>query len=110
MFPANQVDVSPVYRAAISAASSGANTVVAAQTGKQIRVLAYTVVAAAAVDATWKSASTAISGVMSLAANGGIAQPFTEVGCMQTVAGEALVLTLGGAVQVSGYLVYQIVG
>lgn len=110
MFPANQVDVSPVYRASISAASSGANTIVAAQSGKQIRVLAYTIIAAGAVGATWKSASTSISGAMSLAANGGVAQPFVEVGVLQTAVGELLGLTLDGAVQVSGYVVYQIIG
>jgi len=59
--------------AAISASSSGSNTVVAAVTGKRIRVLSYVMVAAGDVTATWQSASNNLSGGMALAANGGAA-------------------------------------
>jgi len=97
----------PKY-AAIDCASSGDNTIVAAVAAKKIVVTNYLMIAAAAVDATWYSASggTALSGAMSLPANGGAAPGPVGHPCMETVAGEALVLNLGGAVQVSGHLTY----
>ena len=92
--------------AVINAATSGdANTIVAAVAGKQIRVLSYTLIADAAVTATWKSGTTAISGAMSLPANGGAA-PTCQSGVLQTATGEALMMTLGGAVGVRGHLTY----
>ena len=62
---------------------------------------------------TWKSGgSTALSGVMSLITGVPVAMPFGlaldayPVPLFQTAAGQALVLNLGGAVQVSGHLTY----
>ncbi len=98
--------------ASISAASSGSNEIVAAVTGKRIKVLAYTVIAAGDVSITWRSASTAISGAMSIAQNGGAAPaagasgPLGFVPLLQTESGEALNLNLSSAVQVSGHLTY----
>jgi hypothetical protein len=92
--------------AKIDAASSGSNTIIAAVTGKKIRVLSYDLVCASAVAVTWRSNATALSGAKSFAANGGQVKNLSELGHLETVAGEALNLNLGTAVQVSGELTY----
>lgn len=96
--------------ASINAASSGANTLVAAVSGQRVVVTGFLFVVASAVTVVFKSGSTALTGTMSFdpaTGNPGAAQSFQQ-GLMQTAAGEALVMTLGGAVQVSGYLVYEL--
>lgn len=111
MFSPELIDSARILRAAINASSSGDNTIVAAQSGKQIRVTSYSLLCASAVNGTWKSgASTSLSGAMPFGANGGIAQPEILTGCLETAVGDALVLNLSGAVQVSGYINYQIIG
>lgn len=96
--------------AKIDTATSGAgNTIVAAVTSKKITVLAYSFVVSGAVTAQWFTGTSAsLSGAMSFAANGGISKvaPNIEVPLLQTVSGEALKMTLGGAIQVSGELTY----
>jgi hypothetical protein len=98
---------------AIAAASSGANALVAAAAGKIIRVMQYTLVAAGTVTAKFQSASTDLTGAMSMivglpivaagpVSTGGRATPL-----FQTVAGEALNISLGGAVAVAGHLVIE---
>lgn len=96
-------------RAVISSASSGNNTLVAAVTGKRIRVLSLFLVATGAVTVRFESAAdgTALSGQMAIAANGSLVLPYNEAGWLQTVAGELLNLELSGGVQVSGALTYQ---
>lgn len=101
--------VTPTF-APISTNQIGDQTIVAAVAGKQIRVLAYSVVVNAAVVLTWKSSvAGAISGPMSFAANGGIAPPYAPVGILQTVAGEALVLNLSVGVSIGGSVTYILV-
>ncbi len=98
-----------VLFATISAASSGANTIIAADASNKIKVLSYVIVADAAVTVTFKSATTAISGAMSLAANGGVASPVGTPGggwVMETAVNQALVLTLSSAVGVRGHVSY----
>jgi hypothetical protein len=104
-----EADQTLIKRAVISAASSGDNTLVAAVTDKKIRVLEFTLVVASAVTVRFESAAsgTAITGVMSLAANAGISTTWCPVGHFETISGQLLNLELGGAVQVSGWLVYQ---
>lgn len=94
--------------AAIDAATSGNNTIVAAVTGKKIRVLSAFVVAAGAVTARFESGAdgTALTGQMSLAANGGFVLPFNPVGHFETAAGVLLNLELSGAVSVDGSVTY----
>ncbi len=92
--------------AAISAASSGDNTVVALVSGKKIRVLSYVLVADGAVTAKFQSDATDLTGAMSFAANGGASVPFCPVGHFETASGVALQLNLGGAVGVRGHLTY----
>lgn len=96
--------------APISISGSGDNTIVAAVGGKQIRVVKASLVCAAPVVVTWKSsAAGAISGPMSFAANGGISEPQTSAGIIQTAVGEALVINLGTSVSVGGALTYILV-
>lgn len=94
--------------AAIDAATSGDNTLVAAVVGKKIRVLAVWMVAAAAVTARFEdgASGTALTGQMNLAANGGFVLPFNPVGWFETTANTLLNLELGGAVSVDGNVVY----
>lgn len=98
------------FKVPIAVSSSGDNLIVAGTAGKQILVLKYTILCAGAVAVTWKSsAAGAISGAMSFAANGGICEPESESGIMQTAVGEGLVLNLGASVSVGGYLTYQLI-
>lgn len=96
--------------AAISAASSGDNSIVAAVASQKVTVLAYAFVASSAVTITWKSdvggSATALSGAMAIAANSGVSVPYSPTGYFQTASGKALNLNLSGAIQVSGYVVY----
>lgn len=102
-----------VKYAVINASASGDNTVIAAVPGKILRLLGYSASAAGAVTATWKSGSTAISGPMTLSTGSiefgvfGGGTYMAEYGIMQTAIGQALILNLGGAVQVGGHLVYR---
>jgi hypothetical protein len=100
-----------VKRAAVSVASSGDNTLVAAVTGKKIKVVGLVLVAAGAVNVRLESGAggTALTGVISLAAAGdGFVLPATLAGqhWVETAAGALLNLELSGAVQVSGCIVY----
>lgn len=94
--------------AAISAASSGDNTIVAAVVGKRIRVLSCFLVAAAAVTAKFQSGAggTDLTGAASLSANGGYVLPFNEGGWFQTDPNTLLNLSLGGAQAVAGAVSY----
>lgn len=98
-----------IKRAAISAATSGDNTLVALVDGKKIRVLAVHIHSITAVTARFESGAggTALTGVMSMGATSPITLPFNPAGWFETAAGALLNLELGGNVQVSGCLVYQ---
>jgi len=95
----------PVKFVAIDEASSGASAQIAAVTGKRIRVMSFFMVAAGAVGVKFQSATTDLTGVMSLAANGGISTT-SHSGLFETAAGEALNINLSAAVQVSGSMAY----
>ena len=94
--------------AVISGATSGNNTVVAAVADKKIRVLALFAVAITAVTVRFESAAdgTALTGVMSIGATGGMVLPYNPVGWFETGSNALLNMELGGAVQVSGCLTY----
>lgn len=87
----------------IDIASSGANTVRAAESDGDLVITGFGFVAAGAVDVTFKQGSTALTGAMSIAANGGIAVPHNPNGHFVIPKDAAFVITLGGAVQVSGW-------
>lgn len=94
--------------APISASSSGDNTIVALVSSKKLRVLAWDVKVNAAVNFKWKSSVAGDkTGLYYNAGQGdGVARAFNPVGYFETVAGEALVLNLSGAVAVGGCLTY----
>lgn len=96
----------------IVAASSGDNVLVAAATGKKIRVHGYELSASAAVNAKFRSGTTDVTGLMYAAAAG----PFGDAqdragdtdGLFETVAGQALNLNLSGAVAVGGWVDFSL--
>lgn len=93
--------------AAIAASSSGNNTVVAAVTGKKIRVLGYRFSANGTVAAKWRSSTAGdISGLSYLVQYASAGASFSPVGHFETTAGEGLVLNLDGAVAVGGHVSY----
>lgn len=94
----------PVKRAVIDESTAASNEIVAAVSGKQIIVLAVTILVDSAVDLTWQSASTALSGPMNVTQ--GMTDDNADVGLFETARDEALNLLSGSAVQVSGYLSY----
>jgi hypothetical protein len=100
-----QTQLTPKF-ASIQVGASGSNAIVAAVSGKKIRVLAYTLFASGAVNAKFQSAANDKTGLKYFAANGGISAAFCPVGWFETNAGEALNLNLSGAVAVGGELVY----
>lgn len=100
--------LSPKF-AVIDKAGNGNNEIVAAVTGKKIRVLAaFFTMTGTAVTIRFESAAdgTALTGQMTPSQGQTISLPFNPVGWFQTVAGEALNLELGGAQSVDGALVY----
>jgi len=106
-----QLAVDTCYRAAIRCHTSGNNTIVAAVSGKKIKVISVLLVAAGAVTARFESGAngTALTGQMSLAVDdNGFVLPPAPPGYhwFETVAGALLNLELGGAVYVDGCIVY----
>jgi hypothetical protein len=93
--------------AKINASGLGTNNILAAVTGKKIRVLRWDLTTSGAVNAKFQSnAATDISGLYYFAQNGGISAGFSPVGHFQTNAGETLDLNLSAAVAVGGTLTY----
>lgn len=96
--------------AAVNDSASGLTQIVAASGSEAIFVRSYTVVVNAAVTVQWEygtgtncgTGTTALTGPMSFAANGGAAPH----GTLFVPAGNALCLNLGSAVQVGGSVTY----
>lgn len=105
--PTQILGITNPKRATISSSTSGDNTVVAAVTGKKIRVTALHLVTEGAVVLTWKSGATSISGALPYVGNSGLAMGngASPIG-LDTTSGEALVLNLSQAVGVRGWLAY----
>lgn len=100
----------PRYQSAIvNTAASGDTTLVAAVAGQAIAVVGLLLVAAGAVTVVIKDGSTGLTGAISLVAG----QPLVlvperaPIPWFTTTPGQALVITLGGAVQVSGRVYYR---
>lgn len=108
----NVVNIPPlqtaVQRAAVTTATTGA-TLVAAVTGKKIRVLAMVAITTLANSINLDSNTTDITGIFPLAANGGLVLPYCEHGWCETVAGEALNITLSVATSTGIQLIYMVV-
>lgn len=95
----------PVKFAKVDLAASG--DLVALVASKKIRVVSGALVAAGAVTAKFQTgAATDLTGAMSLITGTPLNLAFSPAGHFETVAGAKLNLVLGGAVQVSGWLVY----
>tara|TARA_R110000803_G_scaffold205530_3_gene272272 strand:+ start:8832 stop:9176 length:345 start_codon:yes stop_codon:yes gene_type:complete len=95
--------------AAISAASSGDNTLIAAVALKKFKVVSVFLIAAGAVTVRFEDGAggTALTGVMSVGANGGFVLPYNPDGWFETATVNTLLnMELGGAVQVSGVMRY----
>ncbi len=97
--------------AIIDGAASGDNTLVAAVSGKKIRVLSLFGVASGAVVVRFESGAsgTALTGQMNVGANGNVTMPFNPEGWFETVAAALLNMELGGAVSFDGCLTYVLV-
>lgn len=92
--------------AAIAVSGNGANTLVVSVSAKKIRVLAYNLMAAAAVNGKFTGNATDLTGLKYMAANGGLVAPFNPVGWFETGAGSFLGLNLSAGNAVGGELTY----
>ena len=102
-------------RAAVSGATSGNNSLVAAVSGKKIKVLGLVLVVDSTVAVRLESGAsgTALTGVMTITVtddNPVVVLPMTTPGShwVETAAGALLNMELSGAVQVSGCIVYYL--
>ena len=104
-------------RAVINAVSSGSSTqvLIAANAAYAIEVYQYSFSSTADCTVTWQSDSTAISGPMSVVANGGfvnVAAPVTAPGqaepLLKTAKGEGLKMTISASATIGGHLVYKL--
>ena len=97
-----------VKYAVVDDASSGNNTIVAAVTGKKIRVLSLMVIAAGTVTTRFESGAggTALTGQVQLTGQTGYQLAYSPVGWFETAAGALLNLELSAAISVDGLLVY----
>lgn len=95
--------------AVVSVASSGDNTVIAAQgAGTFIRVFGFSLVCASSVNATWKNGAAALTGAYPFPANGGISRSQSNEPIFTLSENTALVLNLSAAVQTSGEVTYVV--
>lgn len=95
--------------AIIDGATSGDNTIVAAVTGKKIRVLAaFFTMTGTAVTIRFESGAggTALTGQMGPAAGQTIVLPFNPLGWFETAAATLLNMELSGAQSVDGAIIY----
>ncbi|RMH18628.1 MAG: hypothetical protein D6698_06765 [Gammaproteobacteria bacterium] len=92
---------------AIDTSTSGNTVLVAAASGKKIRVLSYTVVAGGPVTVKFNDGSNDLTGPITLSAAGdGGSASLPEGGLFETPAGSALNINLSAAVQVGGHITY----
>lgn len=92
--------------AAIDVSAQGAATVIAAQPGTTIRVYKLLLMAGGAVTLTPRSGSTPLTGGLPLQSGGGMVLDGSSSPWFTCGAGEAFVLNLSAAVQVSGRIYY----
>jgi hypothetical protein len=99
--------VTPKF-AAISASSSGNNTLVSAVASKKIRVLALWLTANGSVNAKFQDGAggTDKTGLAYLVVNTGMVLPFNPAGWFETTANTLLNLNLSASVAVGGSLTY----
>lgn len=94
-----------IRRIAVGESTSGDKTILAAQTGKKIRVVAVFLKVEGAVTLQFKSGSTNMGGAIPWDADDAYVEPFNPAGWMETASGEALLLNLSASVDVNGHVV-----
>ncbi len=98
-----------VLFASFSDATGDRNVVVAANATKKIRVLSYTLNAAGGANTvTWETATTALAGAMDIVDNASLHASCVH-GLMETVANEALNLSMTAATLVAGHVTYVLI-
>lgn len=98
-----------VKSAVVSAASAGDNTLVAAVTGKRIRVVSGFLVASGGANTVRfesGASGTALTGQMDIADNGQLEISFSPVGHFSTAKSTLLNLELSAATSVAGFINY----
>lgn len=90
----------------IDCATAADHTLVAANAGHKIRLVSMMLRSDDVVTIQFKSGTTAKGGTMQMTDGDIIELPLNEYGWFETTKGEALVLTLSAAKQVSGWLQY----
>lgn len=97
--------------ATIAASTSGNNTIVAALTGRKIRVVAMFATCAGTVNFKWQSGAggTDLTGLTYGVANSGLVLPYNPEGWFETSAGSLLNLNLSAAIAVGGMVQYEVV-
>ncbi len=95
----------PVKQAIIDEIAIANNEIVAAVTGKSIRMVSMMLTVAGAVNIQWKSGAAARSGLMEFADSGGMTHSAQD-GILWTAIGAALNLDQDAAIQVSGTITY----
>lgn len=94
-------------QAVISFASASDNEIVAAVAGKRILVHRLFLVCSGTTNLTFKRGSTALSGAIPMAANGGITFDITGEPWFETAVAEAFNIGSSGSGQVSGTIYYR---
>jgi hypothetical protein len=98
----------PVLRKSVSMTADA--DLIAAVSGKSIRILSGSLSIAVTGTITFKSGSTALTGAITLTAGTPLPIHYTPVGAFQTVVGESFNVDNSGTDQISGWLVYQLIG
>lgn len=101
--------LTPGTQTKIDFALTGDNTVVAAVTGKPIRIIAMVIVVSADTAITMKDGTgTALTGAMSLLANGAVVLDPATMPWFVTSAGNGFVINQSGTAQISGRIYYTV--
>lgn len=93
--------------AAIAAANSGNNTLIAAVSGKELWIYGITTVSNAAVDQLFYNGTTALTGTMSGVTEMSEWAKLDSVPLFKTSQNSAFVLNLSAAIAVNGWLAYE---
>jgi len=95
-------------RAVIDNASIGDNTLIAAVTGRKLRVYQMVLISSGTTTVRFESGAggTALTGQLNLIANVGFSSGWCPGGHFETLLGELLNLELSAAVSVDGWLIY----
>lgn len=110
---ANVTSTPPKNRTVIStfvnASALGATAVVTAKAGRSIRVVSAAIVTTLANSVKFQSATTDITALWPLGANGGIVLPYNDHGWCETAVGEALNINMSVATATGVHIEYIVV-